>query len=317
MDLVSVIIPVYKVEPYLDRCVQSVVDQTFTNLEIILIDDGSPDNCPVMCDAWAEKDSRIRVIHKDNGGVSSARNAGIQNASGHFLFFLDGDDAIIQDAILYLIKCQRLFSSDIVIAGHKVLSDQSTFMERPASFDQVQKRQISLDEYFRSGMKKRWITGRLIRRDYATEVLFDEDVSHGEDSIYFLKLLMNKTPSFSVLECPLYLYFVRNSSASAGTQGLVAFFYVGKWCADNWDKFCREIQGKILLEGLKNLFIFRYEFRQDKEYPFAGECAHAIQKSVFILWGEENISISLKTIYTILAVFPKLYSLYVERKNNH
>lgn len=83
--LISVIVPVYKVEQYLDRCVQSIVDQTYKNLEIILVDDGSPDNCPAMCDAWAEKDSRIRVIHKENGGLSSARNAGLEIATGAFL----------------------------------------------------------------------------------------------------------------------------------------------------------------------------------------------------------------------------------------
>ena len=73
--LISVIVPVYKVEPYLDRCVQSIVNQTYKNLEIILVDDGSPDNCPAMCDAWAEKDSRIRVIHKANEGVAIKRTA--------------------------------------------------------------------------------------------------------------------------------------------------------------------------------------------------------------------------------------------------
>ena len=72
---ISVIVPVYKVEKYLDKCVESIVNQTYKNLEIILVDDGSPDNCPAMCDVWANKDERIRVIHKENGGVSSARNA--------------------------------------------------------------------------------------------------------------------------------------------------------------------------------------------------------------------------------------------------
>ena len=74
---ISVIVPVYRVEKYLDRCVESIVNQTFGDFELILVDDGSPDNCPAMCDAWAQKDDRIRVIHKKNGGLSSARNAGM------------------------------------------------------------------------------------------------------------------------------------------------------------------------------------------------------------------------------------------------
>ena len=79
---ISVIVPVYKVEAYLDRCIQSIVEQSYQNLEIILVDDGSPDHCPAMCDAWAEKDERIRVIHKKNGGLSDARNAGMAVATG-------------------------------------------------------------------------------------------------------------------------------------------------------------------------------------------------------------------------------------------
>ena len=91
-SLISVIIPVYKVEDYLTACVESVQAQTYQNIEIILVDDGSPDNCPNMCDEFAARDSRIRVIHKENGGLSSARNAGIEAAKGEYLAFLDSDD---------------------------------------------------------------------------------------------------------------------------------------------------------------------------------------------------------------------------------
>lgn len=91
-DLISVIIPVYKVENYLTACVESVLAQTWKNFEIILVDDGSPDNCPRLCDEFAARDSRIRVIHKENGGLSSARNAGIAAAKGDYLAFLDSDD---------------------------------------------------------------------------------------------------------------------------------------------------------------------------------------------------------------------------------
>ncbi len=94
MPLISIIVPVYNVENYLDKCVQSIVDQTYTNLEIILVDDGSPDKCGAMCDEWAKKDARIRVIHKENGGQADARNVGIQTATGEYIGFVDSDDVI-------------------------------------------------------------------------------------------------------------------------------------------------------------------------------------------------------------------------------
>lgn len=92
--LISVIVPVYKVERYLDRCVQSIVSQSYENLEIILVDDGSPDRCGATCDIWAEKDSRIQVIHKPNGGLSDARNAGVRVCTGEYAVFVDSDDYI-------------------------------------------------------------------------------------------------------------------------------------------------------------------------------------------------------------------------------
>ena len=113
--LITIIIPVYKVEAYLDRCVQSVVDQTYKNLEIILVDDGSPDNCPAMCDAWAKKDARIRVIHQNNGGLSAARNAGIDAATGDYLMFVDSDDTIHPDGIQVLLDAAISTEADISV----------------------------------------------------------------------------------------------------------------------------------------------------------------------------------------------------------
>ena len=91
---ISVIVPVYKVEKYLNECIDSILAQTFTDFEVILVDDGSPDNCPAMCDAAAERDERVRVIHKANGGVSTARNAGLAAARGNWVGFVDSDDVI-------------------------------------------------------------------------------------------------------------------------------------------------------------------------------------------------------------------------------
>ena len=92
--LISVIVPVDRVEKYLERCVKSILSQTYKNLEVILVDDGSPDQCPAICDAWAEKDARVKVIHQENKGLSGARNAGIDAASGEYLAFVDSDDYV-------------------------------------------------------------------------------------------------------------------------------------------------------------------------------------------------------------------------------
>lgn len=93
-DLISVIVPIYKVEAYLDECVRSIVGQTYPHLEIILVDDGSPDGCGALCDEWAKRDDRIKVVHKPNGGLSDARNAGLEIASGDYIAFVDSDDWI-------------------------------------------------------------------------------------------------------------------------------------------------------------------------------------------------------------------------------
>lgn len=120
---ITVIIPVFKVEQYLDRCVKSVVNQTYENLEIILVDDGSPDFCPQQCDLWSKKDSRIHVIHKDNGGLSSARNAALDIARGKYIYFLDSDDFITRNAMEVLISAMSENEADIVSSAFTEVPD--------------------------------------------------------------------------------------------------------------------------------------------------------------------------------------------------
>lgn len=117
MDLISVIVPVYKVEAYLDRCVQSIVDQTYRNLEIILVDDGSPDHCGRLCDAWAVKDPRIKVIHKPNGGLSDARNVGMAASTGEYIAFVDSDDWLDVQMYQHLHEAMTKTDSDIASCG--------------------------------------------------------------------------------------------------------------------------------------------------------------------------------------------------------
>lgn len=115
--LVSVVLPIYKVEKYLDRCIESIVKQTYKSLEIILVDDGSPDHCPQMCDEWKSRDSRIKVIHKENAGLGMARNTGIENAKGEFICFFDSDDYIALDTIEKTVGLARKYNAEIVTFG--------------------------------------------------------------------------------------------------------------------------------------------------------------------------------------------------------
>ena len=115
--LISVIVPVYKVEAYLGRCVESLLSQTYGNLEIILVDDGSPDNCGQICDTYAARDTRIRVIHKENGGLSSARNAGIDVARGEYLGFVDSDDWVDVHTYEWLLNMALEENVKLVCAG--------------------------------------------------------------------------------------------------------------------------------------------------------------------------------------------------------
>ncbi|NEG95503.1 glycosyltransferase [Bifidobacterium sp. SMB2] len=121
--LVSVIVPVYKVEKFLDACVAGIVAQTYRDLEIILVDDGSPDGCPAMCDAWAAKDARIRAIHKRNGGLSDARNAGLAVARGDVVYFVDSDDTIEPNLVDVCVRAMREYDADVVMFKFDTISE--------------------------------------------------------------------------------------------------------------------------------------------------------------------------------------------------
>lgn len=130
MPLISIVVPVYNVEKYLSRCINSIRRQTIKDIEIILVDDGSPDDCPQMCDEFAKEDARIRVIHKKNGGLSSARNAGLAIAKGEYVGFVDADDSIEHDMYEKLTEVIQSENVDFVMADYtRVLSDGTTYLK--------------------------------------------------------------------------------------------------------------------------------------------------------------------------------------------
>lgn len=128
--VISVIVPVFKVEDYINRCVESLISQTILNIEIILVDDGSPDNCPVICDELAKKDSRIKVVHKKNGGLSSARNAGLMVAKGKYIGFVDSDDDVELNMYEKMVSVAEQHNVDFVMADYRrILSDGTSYIK--------------------------------------------------------------------------------------------------------------------------------------------------------------------------------------------
>lgn len=140
LPLISVIIPVYNVEDYLDRCIKSILSQTFRNFEIIIIDDGSPDKCPEICEKWAVKDERIVVIHQKNQGLSAARNLGIRNAKGEFLTFVDSDDWISENMLEVLLDLVRKYDADISICNFVKTDKKKEIVVRDEVIEKVYSR---------------------------------------------------------------------------------------------------------------------------------------------------------------------------------
>lgn len=138
---ISVVVPIYKVEAYLEECIESIIHQSYNNLEIILVDDGSPDRCPEICDEYALKDSRIVVIHKENGGLVSARKAGAKRATGNYVCCIDGDDYIAEDYIKKMAEAAEESNADVVCCGCCFVSEEEKSNHpipfRPGVYDRL------------------------------------------------------------------------------------------------------------------------------------------------------------------------------------
>lgn len=208
---ISVIVPVYKVEPYLDKCVSSIVNQTYTNLEIILVDDGSPDNCPAMCDAWAEKDSRIRVIHKTNGGLSDARNAGMAVATGELMAFVDSDDWIAPDMYEHLYRRLAEDNSDIAACGVQMVWEDKTpsrTLTREGSCV------LNQEEAMRAIIEESWLKQPVWYKLYKTalvrDILFPKGKYH--EDVFWSYQAVGRTQRVSVSDHIGYYYLQRGGS---------------------------------------------------------------------------------------------------------
>lgn len=209
--LISVIVPVYKVEPYLDKCISSTVNQTYRNLEIILVDDGSPDNCPAMCDAWAEKDSRIRVIHKTNGGLSDARNAAMAVATGELMAFVDSDDWIVPDMYEYLYQRLTEDNSDIAACGVQMVWEDKKLCRMLTRAGNCV---LNQEEAMRAIIEESWLKQPVWYKLYKTalvrDILFPVEKYH--EDVFWSYQAVGRAKKVSVSDHIGYYYLQRGGS---------------------------------------------------------------------------------------------------------
>ena len=251
--LISVVIPVYKVEKYLDRCIASVVNQTYENLEIILVDDGSPDACPAMCDAWAKRDNRIRVIHKENAGLGMARNTGIESASGEFICFIDSDDFILPNMIEQAVGVAKKENADITIYGFIIVDGagkETKIIPQPRqrNYSGEEVRNIFLPEYIGVDPKTGKDSG--IPGSACTCLISMELVRHSNwhfvserdilsEDVYSFLVLCKEVKKVVVLNKSLYCYCTNDVSLTHTFHR--DRFEKNKYCYQKCVELCQEL----------------------------------------------------------------------------
>ena len=225
--IISVIIPVYKVEKYLDRCINSAVNQTYPNLEIIVVDDGSPDRCPQLCDEWAAKDSRIRVVHKNNGGLSSARNAGLDLCQGEYLCFIDSDDWVSNDMVEVLLKHCQTNQTKLAICGRYDIYeelDRQIIGKNPCQ-DNVIDPKTAVSQMLTGKEFDCSAWGKLYHRSLWQNVRFP--VGRIYEDIAVLYKVVLTTDRVAIVSKPMYFYLKRPDSitASSFSEALLDYPY--------------------------------------------------------------------------------------------
>lgn len=272
MPQISVIVPVYRVEQYLDDCVQSLLAQTFTDIEIILVDDGSPDRCGAMCDEYAQKDGRIRVIHQENQGLSSARNAGLDASTGQYICFVDSDDLLAPDYCRILLGLLDDTDHDFSFCGVHRFPDGST----PHPDTREGTGTVSNIDYLKMQFERRTEFGvwnKLYRRELFAGFRFMPGKLH-EDVIFSADLVKNLHSGAVFTERQLYFYRQRSGSIVSAQSNRCSpdRIFAGAYLLGAVKDTCPELTDLALRYAVEYPWMFidpiyvRRNFRENREF---------------------------------------------------
>lgn len=264
-QIISIIIPVYKVELYLPKCLDSVINQTYQNLEIILVNDGSPDRCGVICEEYAAKDKRIKVINQENQGLSVARNAGLKIATGDYLGFVDSDDWIELDMYEYLVQNLYNEQADIVVCGHYNYS-RGNMLPKGSNRRKVCSRTEALGLLLENDEVQNSVCDKLYRRELFAGVFFPEGKTYEDFAV--MDRLFIRAERVVILPEKKYYYRMRSDSISGeGSLGYQMDHYqMARQRCENlwqdWPQFRELLTGQCVASSIG---IWACYYRNTKE----------------------------------------------------
>lgn len=328
--LVSIIVPVYNLEDYVENCIRSLTNQTYENIEILCIDDGSTDNSATVIKKFAEGDQRVKYIYKENGGVSSARNKGLEIANGDYIMFVDGDDYMHYQAVEIFVKGILKTDSDIFCS--KMLKTDTYFLE----FSEVVNAKyypINVEDMYSDSKNRSFatVTAKLFRREILKSIWFPLKIKYGEDTNFLFKVI-SSYPKVSKTDENLYFYYVRDFSAETSPFGLNKITVL-----DSYDDICNYFKTKE--DTNLKAFAFQYLFQTicyirtlsigtEFERDVMLKSQSLGKKWMSCFWKLKKLSIKNKIIvsvfyyfhffyeFTRLVLDPTMKDFYKSRKKN-
>lgn len=326
MELVSVVVPIYNVERYLDRCVKSVQNQTYKNIEIILVDDGSPDKCGEMCDSYAEEDARIKVLHKKNGGLSDARNAGLEIAEGKYVLFTDSDDFIAPDLVKECTEQAEKNNSDMVVFDFTRVEDG---MEEISTTEIEKSGTYSLKKEPRLLFSSPSAVNKLFRKDLFEKTNIRFPVGKYYEDLGTIPKLLLEAKKIDYIKKSYYYYMIRSGSIMTATKfeknyvdrtdmidGILEFYKENNM----FEKYHKELEFMAFLNGY--FLPSREIILQDRKSPVLKKFKNYIHRTFPDFMNNEYLKESLshkdkmhlRTIeseqYWIMVFFSKARLLY-------
>jgi len=310
---ISIIVPIYKVEIYLKKCIDSILAQTFTDFELILVDDGSPDSCGKICDEYAEKDRRIVVIHKSNGGQSSARNVGLDIAKGEYIGFVDSDDWIERDMYENLYNLVIKYKSDISIVGINFIYPNKIRKSKQYEVRIMDSKQ-AMYELIKHEIFGNYFCTKLFKKKLFNNTKFKENLIY--EDIDLLYKLFHKAQTIVAKGVCKYNYLQRENSTVRNRKFKNDEFYVKQerlnFITENYPEFRELCELDLYETALANLGKIPLLEKENPNYNNFIALREYLNKNYKYTLRNKNILLKTKFLLLILKVSPKLYIFFLK-----